>query len=124
MKLSIVRAPWLRSWFACTLGSGAPTPSGAIAYDPEERVLFLSRSILSANIPNPLRVAASYWPFYEQEAAREKFPVIAKIDDALWNAYLQAAATARGVAWNAENCRSVYVEKRLPCEWSHPQAPE
>ena len=37
------------------------------------------------------------------------------IDDALWNVYLQAAATARGVACTYD-CRSAYVEKRLPCE--------
>ena len=172
MKLSIVRAAWLRSWFACTLAvlpafglacdlseqkacekrivalvayrseaiehafgdlSAAlpdqvrvkfvrskdpehPLPSGTIAYDPEERVLFMSRSFLDAKLPNPLRWAASYWPFYEQQQARETFPVVEAIDDALWNAYLQAAATARGVAWDSADCRSAYVEKRLPCE--------
>jgi hypothetical protein len=172
MKLSIVRASWLRSWFACTLTllpafglacdmsdreaceqrivdlvsyrseaiehafgdlSAAlpdqvriefvrsrdpehPLPRGAIAYDPEERVLFMSRSFLGAKLPNPLKWAASYWPFYEQQEARETFPVVEAIDDALWNVYLQAAATARGVAWDAEDCRSAYVEKRLPCE--------
>jgi hypothetical protein len=172
MKLSIVRAAWLRSWFACTLAvlpafglacdlserkacetrivalvtyrseaiehafgdlSAAlpdqvrvkfvsakdpehPLPSGTIAYDPKERVLFMSRSFLDAKLPNPLKVAANYWPIYEQQQARETFPVVEAIDDALWNAYLQAAATARGVAWDSADCRSAHVEKRLPCE--------
>jgi hypothetical protein len=172
MKLSIVRAAWLRSWFACTLAvlpafglacdlserkacekrivalvayrseaiqyafgdlstalpdqvrvkfvtshdPKRPLARGAIAYDPGERVLFMSRSILDAQLPNPLRLAADYWPYYEQEQVREKLPVIEAIDDALWNAYLQAAATARGVAWDSADCRSAYVEKRLPCE--------
>jgi hypothetical protein len=93
-----------------------PLPSGAFAYDPTERVLFMSRSFLDAKLPNPLRVAASYWPFYEQQQVHETFPVVEAIDAALWNAYLQAAATARGVVWNLEDCRSAYVEKRLPCE--------
>ena len=93
-----------------------PLPSGTIAYDPEERVLFMSRKVLDAKLPNPLRWAASYWPFYEQQQARETFPVVEAIDDALWNAFLQAAATARGVGGGAVDCRSPYVEKRLPCE--------
>ena len=172
MKSSIVRAAWLRSWFACALAvlpalgvacdmserkaceqrilalvayrseaiahafgdlSAAlpdqvrvkfvrsndpehPLPSDTVAYAPEERVLFMSRSFLDAKLPNPLGWAASYWPFYEQQQARETFPVVEAIDDALWNAYLQAAATARGVAWDSADCRSAYVEKRLPCE--------
>ena len=93
-----------------------PLPSGAIAYAPEERVLFMSRTFLDAKLPNPLRLAASYWPFYEQPQARETLPVVEAIDDALWNAYLQAAANARGVTWDSADCRSAYVEKRLPCE--------
>ena len=172
MKSSIVRAAWLRSWFACALAvlpalgvacdmserkaceqrilalvayrseaiahafgdlsaalpdqvrvkfvrSNAPEhplPSDTVAYAPEERVLFMSRSFLDAKLPNPLGWAASYWPFYEQQQARETFPVVEAIDDALWNAYLQAAATARGMAWDSADCRSAYVEKRLPCE--------
>jgi hypothetical protein len=91
-----------------------PLPPRASAYDPEERVLFMSRSFLDAKLPNPLRWAASYWPFYEQPQARETFPVVEAIDDALWNAYLQAAA--RGVAGTAGDCHSPYVEQRLPCE--------
>jgi hypothetical protein len=93
-----------------------PVPTGAIDYDREQRVLFMSRSILDARLPNPLRWTGSYWPFYEQQEARAAFPIVETIDDALWNAYLQEAATARGVAWDAQDCRSAYVEKRLPCE--------
>lgn len=93
-----------------------PLPSRTIAYDPAARVLFMSRSLLDAKLPNPLRAAANYWPFYEQQQAREAFPVVEAIDEALWNAYFQAAATARGVVWNAADCRSPYLEKRLPCE--------
>jgi hypothetical protein len=93
-----------------------PLSSGAIAYDPEEHVLFMWRGITSAKVPNPLRLAANYWPFYEQEQVRKEFPVIEAIDGALWDAYLQEAARGRGLAWSAEDCRSVHIEKRLPCE--------
>jgi len=93
-----------------------PLPTGTIAYDREQRTLFMSRSIADAKLPNPLRAAAGYWPFYEQQEARATFPVVEKIDDALWDAYLQEAATARGVTWDAQDCRSAYVEQRLPCE--------
>ena len=93
-----------------------PLARDAIAYDPGERLLFMSRSFLSAKLPNPLRLAANYWPFYEEQQVRETFPVVEAIDDALWNAYLQEAATARGLAWGTEDCRSAHVDKRLPCE--------
>ena len=47
-----------------------PLAPGAIAYDREQHVLFMSRSLRDAKLPNPLRAAASYWPFYEQQQAR------------------------------------------------------
>jgi hypothetical protein len=114
--LSAALPDQVRVKFAGSEDSEHPLPSGAIAYDPKERVLFMSRSFLDARLPNPLRWAASYWPLYEQQQARETFPIVEAIDDALWNAFLQAAATARGVAGSAVDCRSPYVEKRLPCE--------
>jgi hypothetical protein len=114
--LSAALPDQVRVKFVRSKDSEHPLPSGAVAYDPAERVLFMSRSFLDAKLPNPLRWVASYWPFYEQQQARETFPVVEAIDDALWNAFLQAAATARGIAGGAVDCRSPYVEKRLPCE--------
>ena len=114
--LSAVLPGQVRIKFVTARDPVHPLPAGAMAYDPEERTLFMSHSVLSARLPTPSRSAAHYWPFYEQKEVREAFPVVEAIDDALWNVYLQRAAAARGGVWDAEDCRSVHAEKRLPCE--------
>jgi len=89
---------------------------GRIAYDREHATILLPRRLLSAKIPNPLRAAAYYWPFYQNEQYREEFPVVEAIDNVLWSAYLQEAAHAAGLQWPHKDCASIDVGKRLPCE--------
>jgi hypothetical protein len=89
---------------------------GKVGYDHEIRTLLVSRRFLSAKTPNPLRMAAYYWPFYDDGSYRKEFAVIGAIDDALWTAYLQEAAKAKGLSWPHAGCASVEVGKRLPCE--------
>lgn len=87
-----------------------------VAYDPKRRVLAISRSLRSAELPNPLRSAQAYWPFYEDDAYRDRFPIVLAIDNALWTAYLQEAAEAKGLSWPHAACSSLDVGRRLPCE--------
>jgi hypothetical protein len=89
---------------------------GNMAYDREHATLILPRRILNANTPTPVRAAAYYWPFYEDEQYRQEFPIVEALDNVLWNAYLQEAAYAAGLTWPHKDCASVHVEKRLPCE--------
>lgn len=90
--------------------------AGGIAYDRERRMLLFPRTVLSAKIPNPLRWAVYYWPFYQVEQYRQAFPVVEAVDNVLWSAYLQEAAKVRGLTWPHKDCTSVDVSKRLPCE--------
>jgi hypothetical protein len=90
--------------------------SKRVAYDPAQRSLIVPRAWIFAKIPNPIRASAYYWPFYENALYRETFPLITAVDNALWGAYLQEAARARGQTWPHENCSSLDLEKRLPCE--------
>ncbi len=87
-----------------------------IAYDIDQEVLVVPRFITATRVPNPLRVAANYWPFYQNELYRELFPVIHAIDNALWGVYLQEAAQEKGLTWPHENCGSLDIGRRLPCE--------
>lgn len=89
---------------------------GGAAYDSERQILLLPRSVMAAKIPNPLRWAGYYWPFYQVEQYRQAFPLIETIDNVLWSAYLQEAAKARGLPWPPKDCTSNDVSKRLPCE--------
>lgn len=89
---------------------------GREAYDLKRRTLIFPRRVLGAKMPNPLRWAAYYWPFYQSEQYRLQFPVVEAIDNVLWNAFLQEAATARGMPWPHKECGAVDVGKRLPCE--------
>gem|GEM_PF-1054438 len=90
--------------------------SRRVAYDLEQEVLVVPRFMTSARIPNPLRATANYWPFYQNELYRERFPLVLAIDNALWGAYLQEAAQEKGLSWPHENCQSVDIGKRLACE--------
>lgn len=89
---------------------------GRMAYDREHGTIILPRRVLGAKTPNPIRAAAYYWPFYENEHYRQEFPVVEAIDNVLWTAYLQEAAAAVGLQWPHKDCASVDVAKRLPCE--------
>jgi hypothetical protein len=89
---------------------------GREGYDLKRRTLIFPRRVLGAKTPNPLRWAAYYWPFYQNEQYRLQFPVVEVIDNVLWNAFLQEAATARGGQWPHKECGAVDVGRRLPCE--------
>jgi hypothetical protein len=89
---------------------------GREGYDLKRRTLIFPRRVLGAKTPNPLRWAAYYWPFYQNEQYRLQFPVVEVIDNVLWNAFLQEAATARGGQWPHKECSAVDVGRRLPCE--------
>lgn len=90
--------------------------AGGVAYDRERRILLFPRTVLGAKIPNPLRWAIYYWPFYQVEQYRQAFPVVEAVDNVLWSAYLQESAKIRGLTWPHQDCSSVDVSKRLPCE--------
>ncbi|HEY6642685.1 hypothetical protein [Povalibacter sp.] len=90
--------------------------TGHAHYDAERQMLLLSRRAVGATLPNPLRWAVYYWPYYQKEKFREDFPVIEAIDNAIWAVYLQSAARKSGLSWPHADCSSVEVAKRLPCE--------
>jgi hypothetical protein len=89
---------------------------GHEAYDLKRRTLIFPRRVLGAKTPNPLRWSAYYWPFYQNEQYRLQFPIVEVIDNVLWNAFLQEAASARGLQWPHKDCAAVDVGRRLPCE--------
>lgn len=88
---------------------------GSIVYDPERKMLLLPRSVAGARLPNPLRLTANYWPFYQNDTVRTTFPVVEAIDDALWSVFLQEASRGRGYTWPHSNCDAIAIGKRLPC---------
>lgn len=90
--------------------------SKRVAYDPLQDSLIVPRSLMSARIPSPIGASVYYWPFYQNELYRETFPLIAAVDNALWGAYLQEAAQARGRTWPHETCSSANIAEFLPCE--------
>lgn len=93
-----------------------PSLGGMPAYDPVQHRLLLPRRMLYFKTPNPLRWASYYWPYYQSATMQKDFPVIEAIDNALWSAYLQESARARGLTWPHKDCDSVEVGTRLPCE--------
>ena len=88
---------------------------GSIYYDAERKLLLIPRSVVNMKTPNPLRIAAYYWPFYRSEQNRIAFPVIEIIDDALWSVFLQESARGQGQTWPGSNCHAADIHKRLPC---------
>ena len=90
--------------------------AGRVAYDQSERTLVVPRRYIDAQIPMPMRWAASYWPYYRNPTYRETYPLIAAIDSALWGAVLQETAHARGLSWPHPGCGSIDMSQRLPCE--------
>lgn len=89
---------------------------GLLAYDPIQHQFLLPRRMLHWKTPNPLRWAGNYWPYYQSAAMQKEFPVIEAIDNALWSAYLQESARVKGLTWPHQDCNSVQVGTRLPCE--------
>jgi hypothetical protein len=90
--------------------------SGRVAYDRQQRALIFPRRFLGMKTPNPLRWAVYYWPFYQNRQFRQEFPVVLAVDNALWGAFMQEAARARGLTWPHAECGAVDVTRRLPCE--------
>jgi hypothetical protein len=88
---------------------------GSIVYQPESKQLLLPRSVMNARLPTSLRHTAYYWPFYQNQALREEFPIVEAIDDALWSVFLQEAARRSGNTWPHSNCNAIAIGKRLPC---------
>jgi hypothetical protein len=95
---------------------------GSIVYQPESKQLLLPRSVMNARLPNSLRHTAYYWPFYQNQALRQDFPVVEAIDDALWSVFLQEAARSSGNTWPHSNCNAIDIGKRLPCRMLLPAA--
>lgn len=87
-----------------------------VAYDPSQETLIVPRQYIAARMPRPIQASAYYWPFYENELYRQTFPLIVAVDNALWGAYLQESAEARGLTWPHSNCLSSDITVRLPCE--------
>ena len=90
--------------------------TGRVAYDATQRVLVVPQRFLNAQLPTPLRWAASYWPYYRNPQYQELFPLIAAVDNALWGAVLQESAREQGLTWPHAGCGSIDMGKRLPCE--------
>jgi hypothetical protein len=90
--------------------------AGRLAYDRENKRMVVPRRYATSKMPNPMRAAINYWPFYQDDLYIDEFPIIGAIDNAIWSAYLQEAALASGQSWPHENCLSVDIGKRLPCE--------
>lgn len=90
--------------------------AGMVIYDRPHHTLIFPRAVLGAKTPYPLRWAAYYWPFYQHEQYRQEYPVIETVDNALWAAFLQEAARTRNLSWPHQDCASVDMSKRLPCE--------
>lgn len=88
---------------------------GSIVYQQQSQTLLLPRSVMAARLPNPLRVTAYYWPFYQSQTLREEFPIVEAIDNALWSVFLQEAAQRSGNTWPHSNCNATAIGKRLPC---------
>ena len=100
---------------------GARDPEHALlggreAYDSSKQELLFPRRVAGSRMPNPLQWASYYWPYYQQARHQTDFPIIAAIDNVLWNAYLQEAAQARGLNWPHEQCTATQIAERLPCE--------
>ncbi|HEU4484704.1 MAG TPA: hypothetical protein VFR96_04380 [Povalibacter sp.] len=90
--------------------------AGRIAYDVNEHALIVPQRFMHARLPQPMRWAAAYWPYYDDTRYQQLFPLIADIDNALWGAVLQENARAAGHPWPHEQCASMELAQRLPCQ--------
>ena len=89
---------------------------GDATYDPEQHTLFLPYVLTVDPLPESRSRTREYWPFYSEGTLREAFPIVHKIDAALWNVYLQEAARRSGMQWPHPDCSSPDSARRLPCE--------
>jgi hypothetical protein len=87
----------------------------AASYERERNALVFSSRVLYQTFPNAGTWLVQYWPYYENELLRSDFPVVQLIDTALWDAFLQEAASLSGQSWPGKDCASPEVAKRLPC---------
>src|SRR4030095_2261100 len=87
--LSVAQPAQLQVKFVGTKDSQYPALRRSMRYDAQRKVLLVPLSMTSMTLPNPLRMAAYYWPFYAKDAARDAFPIIEAIDDALWTIFLE-----------------------------------
>ena len=92
------------------------TYAGRIAYDVTAHALIVPQRFMQARLPRPMRWAAAYWPYYNDKRYQQLFPLIGDIDNALWGAVLQENARAAGHAWPHEQCASMELAQRLPCQ--------
>jgi hypothetical protein len=113
--LSVAQPAQLQVKFVGTKDSQYPALRRSMRYDAQRKVLLVPLSMTSMTLPNPLRMAAYYWPFYAKDAARDAFPIIEAIDDALWTIFLEEAAHSSGQVWPNANCNSADPTRRLPC---------
>lgn len=86
------------------------------AYDPTRHTLTFRRGVLGMVSKGVRSWSRSYWPYYQNDEARQLLPVIEIIDDALWMTHLREAAHRKGVTWPHQECSSLAIEKRLGCE--------
>ena len=96
--------------------SDDPGSANEPGYDADRRTILIPRRMLSARMPNPLRWAVYYWPFYRIRENRETYPLVESVDDLLWTIYMQEAARRRDLDWPHDACKSHDVGERLPCE--------
>lgn len=87
----------------------------ATTYDAKRNELAFSSRVLYQALPGPNLRAVQYWPFYDNPLMREDFPIVELIDTALWDAFLQEAASTTGHDWPGKECSSPEIQKRLPC---------
>jgi hypothetical protein len=87
-----------------------------ISYDADNRTFWISRTVVDMALPNPLRSALYYWPFYQHENLRREFPIVEAVDNALWAAFLRDSAATQGLAWPHLACSSTVIQERLPCD--------
>jgi hypothetical protein len=86
------------------------------SYDPAERTIYFRRGVLSSPAPDWYHWTIAYWPYYRDNLARDEYPVIGTIDDALWNAHLRQAAHEQGLSWPHSDCGAIDISRRLGCE--------
>jgi hypothetical protein len=90
--------------------------NGRLMYELDEHRIIVPRRFISSKLPNPLRWAAHYWPFYQDGLYIDEYPIIGAIDNAIWSAYMEEAAHRAGTVWPHEGCVSAEIGLRLPCE--------
>jgi hypothetical protein len=86
------------------------------SYDPAEHTLYFRRGVLVTPPSGWYDWALAYWPYYRNELARDEYPVVGIIDEALWSAHLRQSAHEHGLSWPHADCGTVDIARRLGCE--------